>query len=399
MIDDRPDPWGELSARYEHDADAQFLLIVEQLTEVRTLLLSDEVSKLRMALVALDNLAEVVLHRHKQQAHRIAQEGWTYDVPRLDARELRRFQSDFGARVRLARRGGEDYLSQRVLRPLLDDLDEAIFRTGHAYRNRVYHADHHNPTVLPLIARSYMAAVGRAFTRQQPRDIAHSISEWKHQQLLDYGYDAGADPERKWGSGLHFEPEAAADAIVANLTDGLRLDMAHVRRELCADLAWRTDWAEGMVSHLAGEGLPASRLTSGIAWGQFWDTRGNDEELVRIANAQAALWNDIVESNDEDDAEEKRNRLEKLQAAHEARFKTLFSDFEPTFDLGEIESVRAAGARLATARDLGALFTRYHVLDQRLQEVERALADAAIGWDRHLQEEEDRAREDRLLGE
>ena len=206
MSEDEPDAWGEVGTRYERDEDAQFFLVVEQLVEIRSLVLSDDVAKLRMALVAIDNLAEVLLHRQKRIAQRIANEGWTYRVPRLGAKELRRFSADFGARVQFSRRGGEDYLSKNVLRPLLDVLDDAIVRTGHAYRNRVYHADHHNRLALPLIARTYMAAVGRAFARQQPRQIAHSVGEGQRRALAEYGYDVDNE---SWAGGGMFEPAAA----------------------------------------------------------------------------------------------------------------------------------------------------------------------------------------------
>jgi hypothetical protein len=387
VTEEQPDAWGELGARYEHDEDAQFFLVVEQLAEIRALVRSDEVAKLRMALVAIDNLAEVLLHRQKRIAQRIANEGWTHRVPRLGAKELRRFSADFGARVQFARRGGGDYLSDRVLRPLLDDLDDAIVRTGHAYRNRVYHADHHNSLALPLIARTYMAAVGRAFARHQPRQIAHSVGEWQRQALAEYGYDV--DGESWAGRGM-FEPVAAAEAIVARLTDDLQLDLAEVNRQLTADLAWRCDWADGMIENLLSEGMAEKDLNWALAWGQFWDARGSDDELVRLATEQADAWHEIVQSDDKGEA--RFDHLHELQEKHSDRVRELLRDFTPNLDLGEIDRVRKAGEKLSTARDLGRVFTRYQALDERIQKIERALDDAAIGWDRAVQEELDRRR-------
>jgi hypothetical protein len=58
-------PWIDLNERYEYDSEAQFLVFVEQYAEAAALAGSDEISKQRMALVAADNLAELLLHRHK----------------------------------------------------------------------------------------------------------------------------------------------------------------------------------------------------------------------------------------------------------------------------------------------------------------------------------------------
>ena len=80
-------PWDTLNSRYGRDDEAQFLIFVEQLHEACQLAASDVLSKLRMALVAADNLAEVMLHRHKAEVLRLAGEGHSLDVPRLDAHD------------------------------------------------------------------------------------------------------------------------------------------------------------------------------------------------------------------------------------------------------------------------------------------------------------------------
>jgi hypothetical protein len=146
----------ELGGRCERDSEAQFLLFVEQFAEAIELTTSGVVSKQRMALVAADNLAELLLHRHKRRVLLLAFEGNDLDVPRLDRSDLHDFQRDFGARVNLAGKGGGEGMAGHMLARLLDERDEAIFRVAHAYRNRVYHADHHNSAVLPLILASHL---------------------------------------------------------------------------------------------------------------------------------------------------------------------------------------------------------------------------------------------------
>ena len=180
---------------------------------------------------------------------------------------------------------------------------------------------------------------------------------------------------------------------MTRLTDDLQLDLAEVKHQLIADLVWRCNWADGMIENLLSEGMAEQDLNWGLAWGSFWDDRGSDDELVRLATEQADAWHEIVQSDDEGAAWDARFRhLHALQEKHSDRVTELHRDFTPNLDLGEIDRVRKAGEKLSTARDLGTLFTRYQALDERIQKIERALDDAAIGWDRAVQEEDDRRR-------
>jgi hypothetical protein len=123
--------------------------------------------------VAVDNLAEVLLARHLRRLDETAQQPVRIVLPRLDAQKRHRFRSDFGYRVEVGLQGASHGWAAPYMPPLLDTLDAVIFRTGHEYRNRVHHADHHNETVLPVIPRLYLAAACRAWTRQQS---THSAS-------------------------------------------------------------------------------------------------------------------------------------------------------------------------------------------------------------------------------
>lgn len=99
------DAWGDLGARYRYDSRAQFVLFVEQLAVTRELLTAHEVSKQRMALLAVDNLAELVLHRHKRRLVDAAQESWRDVEPRLSSNDEQRLHRSFDARVDFGLKG------------------------------------------------------------------------------------------------------------------------------------------------------------------------------------------------------------------------------------------------------------------------------------------------------
>jgi hypothetical protein len=383
---DSVDPWGELNGRYQHDEHAQFILFVEQFAEIRDLIMSGQVTKQRMALVALDNLAEVLLHRHKRLVLSFAEAGSQHRVPRLSNSDLRRLSADFGARVTLARGGSCDPLFGGLVRPILDDLDEAVFRSAHAYRNRVYHADHHNSAVLPYITKSFMGAVGRGFMRLQPTNVASSLNEWRRQQLAPYGYAGSKDSH--W-PGM-FAPAEAAKAISEHLSRDICVGLEESKAALQDDLAWRTAWADEMIKHLLGDGFPLDRLAWALRWDEFWKAHGSDDTVVELDKELADTWTELVQA--ESESVELHTRINTLNASRNARISAMFACFSPNTDLAHIAHIRRLADRLVSARNVGTLFIRYQRLDEDMEKIENALDDAAIGWDRHVQEEVDRLR-------
>jgi hypothetical protein len=120
-----------------------------------------------MALVATDNLAEVLLHHHVQLTFQASEDEGVLAVGRYDQRERDRLRNDFDRRVTLgqAEQTGVGAFAFPV--PMLNDADATIFRVAHRYRNGVYHADRHNAALLDPLTRLYLAAVGRAWCRAQ----------------------------------------------------------------------------------------------------------------------------------------------------------------------------------------------------------------------------------------
>jgi hypothetical protein len=378
------DPWDHLNRRYRHDDRAQFLLFVEQMNEARQLLLEDHLGKQRLGLIAIDNLAEMLLYRHQQQIVRLRGTHWDAQIPRLGRKRLRKLRSDFNARVKLAREKIVDPLVGSVFVPLLDQLDADVFRTAHAYRNRIYHADHHNPALLPPLARAYLSAVGRAFTRQQPTGVASS-PDATTEKICAYGFDLS----QSWSPG-YFAPYEAAESITANLTSGLAVNPEKTKDILSSDIVDRSQWAEEMIETLVRDGYPRERIPSVLAEADSWQAIEADEEIVRleneVADLRASRWNDNhPESSFKKEAELMEARNKRVWALR-ARATT------PSLEIDDIPRLRHQGSDLSDAENLGTLFNRYRKLDDEIEKIEQALEQLAIGWDQHLQQELDRIR-------
>jgi hypothetical protein len=378
------DPWGDLSRRYRHDERAQFLFFVEQMAEARQLLLHGAVSRQRIGLVVVDNLAEILLHRQKRWIARLRRHHGDARIPRLDKEQLRELRGDFRARVALAMKGAEGTVVTRVLEPILDRLDADIFRTAHAYRGRVYHADHHNEAALPLIARAYLAAVGRAFVRQQPTGVASS-PDATSEKICAYGFDL-AD---SWSPG-HFAPREAAEAITGKLSAGLGVTLAEAGPVLSSDLAERSSWAGEMIDAVAAEGLTRKTIDAVLAEARAWAEIEADEEVVRLEDEVAAVKAARYSGGEFDESSFKQEA--ELMEARNERVYSLRGRARKSITTRDIASVGRLGSRLTNAKNLGSLFERYRSLDEQMEEIEEVLEDMTIGWEERIQQEIDAAR-------
>lgn len=388
MSVDQPDPWGVLNARYGHDETAQFMLFIEQLVEVRALLLDESLTKQRLALVAIDNLAEVVLVRHLRIIDRLAERNRRALVPRLTTAQRRRFRSDFNYRVRIAVQGAGDELHSSILGPIVDELDAAVFRVGHAYRNRIYHADHHNEIALPLISRVYAAAVGRAFIRQQPTQSGTQIWPALREQLDVLGYDEQAQAAGPFGAG-YLTMGHAAETIVARQLDDLQPPLSEIRDVLSDDLLWRIGWARAMVRRLIDDGFELERIIWAADWGEKWDAISGDEEVVRLDTEIAQLEAHVTRATD---INAHFQAISDLQEDRNRRIQELLRENKVEFDFGEVDRTEKAAGRLLKARTAASVFERYQQLDESMERVERRFDEVAIGFDQFVQDETDRLR-------
>jgi hypothetical protein len=396
-------PWEDLSARYRYDEDAQFLVFVEQFAEARRLLDPHSIAHLRMALVAFDNLAEVLLARRIRALYRYAEDPLLAPVRRFDHRERTKLNDDFGARVMVAQwEPLEGSPLSHHLESLLDDLDAETFRVGHAYRRRAYHADEHNEAVLELVARAYLLAIGRAFVRIQPKNSGSSMRH-RLNRLKDFGYEPSSE-SRLPG---YFVPAEAAEAVIAHVTGGLSVRVTEARSRLIADLEQRADWADAIVAELEAEGYDRHRVADTIPLVEFGELHGDDEILVQFDRAyDHARWSAFRDHEDEARFAERMTEADAALEGRNKRFQELYASFQAKrasgrrarrpdpLDLGEIDRLRRLGRRLSSARTLAALHERYRKLDEGMEKLERALDEIAIGWARQIREEEDRIREE-----
>ncbi|MGH2596150.1 MAG: hypothetical protein ACRDH7_09325 [Actinomycetota bacterium] len=359
----------------------RFLLFVEQLEQAILLLESGRVARQRMALVALDNLAEGLIFHHLQKIFLASDEPTWVKHREFPAKERREAHRSFNKRVELAAEKLESVMPVYFPERILDAHDTVVFRVGHHYRNPIYHQDRHNPTLVHPVGRLYAQAVGRAFVRSHRSGWAERSSPAFMQEIAQLGWQGRSDN--------YFDARAAADAIIARICDPLTVEGSVLRTELADDIAYRCDIIDEDINMLRRDAF--IELEDFLVQVQDWAANRGDEEMLRLQEEHRNLEEHAKTAGTFDETTLKAMRdLEHQQWVH------LFGperEVKAKVDLQSHVSIRSKGERLRSSRTPEAhLLEQYRQLDDDLQILESAVDVMLFETDRRAWAEEDRAR-------
>lgn len=359
----------------------RFVLFVEQLVQAILLLESGRIARQRMALVALDNLAEGLIFHHLQKAFLASDEPTWVKHREFPARERREAHRSFNKRVELAAEKLESVMPVYFPDRILDAHDAIVFRVAHHYRNPIYHQDRHNPTLIHPMGRLYAQAVGRAFVRSHRTGWTELSTPAFMQEIAQLGWQGRRDK--------YFDPRAAAEAIIARICDPLTVDGTVLRTELADDIAYRCDVIHDDIHTLRRDAF--IELEDFLVHVQDWAANRGDEEMLRLREEHRKLEEQAKTAGTFDEATLKAMRdLEHQQWVH------LFGpdrEVKTKVDLQSHISIRSKGERLRSSRTTEArLLERYRQLDDELQILEAAVDFMMFETDRRAWAEEDRAR-------
>jgi hypothetical protein len=359
----------------------RFLLFVEQLEQAIVLLESGRIARQRMALVALDNLAEGLVFRHLEKVFLASDEPTWVEHREFPAKERLEAHRSFSKRVELAAEELESVMPVYFPERILDAHDAVVFRVAHHYRNPIYHQDRHNPTLIHPVGRLYAQAVGRAFVRLHRRGWAEFSPPAFMKEIARLGWQGRGDN--------YFDPREAAEAITARISDPLTVDGAVLRTELADEIAYRCDVLDEDIHTLRRDAFlePEDFLVHV----QDWAANRGDEEMLRLQDEHRKLEEQAKVAGTFDDATLKAMRdLEHQQWVH------LFGpdrEVKTKVDLQSHIVIRRKGERLRGSRGTEAhLLERYQQLDDELQILEAAIDFMIFETDRQAWAEEDRAR-------
>jgi hypothetical protein len=361
---------------------AQINLFAEQLDLAASLIRDGGIARGRMALIAADNLAEVLLYRHTQFTYRASEEVGVFPSARYDDRERQRLRY-FDRRVRLATVEHTQLMSFAFPKPILSGADATIFRVSHRYRNAIYHEDRHNSALVAPLARLYLSAVGRAWCRAQPQ--VGTGGPTRRLKALPY-------VRRQATRTAHVALPQAVEALAGELLRNMGVRTRSLAKRLAADLVERSRAADELRQDLRRRGLPPDAHAPLLLAAEVRQEHRADPELVRLKDEMARVLSELVDRpEDSERAKWQADYISKRDAEQE-RIDELRSGFRPTLNLRTSASVRQAAERLERVPDVDRLLARYETHDQRMRLLEICLDAIDEDWDRIVTHEEEVAR-------
>ncbi len=361
-------------------------LFTEQLDLAAQLVRAGGLARDRMALVAIDNLAEVLLYRHMQFTFDAGEQmGGRLAVRRYDQRERDRLRRDFDRRVTLAQTEPKGLFTFAFPKPLLDQVDAATFRVAHRYRNGIYHEDRHNQALLDPLTRLYLAAVGRAWCRAQPASSMGGLGD----RLGEHPHVA-----RTASRGVVSFPDAA-HRITDDVLHNLDVNPRDLAERLAADLRQRADGTDEGRRELTRCGLVRDAHAEMLRAAELRHLHRADPELVRLQDEASGILGDLVargNNGDNAEVEDLEARFQNAEESQRERIDELRSAFHPQLNLGTASATRKAAKRLEQLRDLSQILMRYETHDRRLALLEGCLAWIDREWDHLVTTEEEVAR-------
>lgn len=363
------------------DRDLGRLVVhLEHISEAAALLRARGVVRERMALVAADHLAEVLLQDCMEATFVTTEQLGPVTPRRYNRVQRQQLVNDFSARVQLACEVPVGWGSE----PWLDARDASVFRVAHAYRNALYHGDRHNVALGRSLTVAYLQAVGRTLVRSWPRGHTFGGLASTDRRIRAF---------RRLGAtvGSSFSPRAVAEDCVGNLIGSFRVQRATLCRQLVSDLEDRALAVEATVEGLSRSGLRREIQRDLVRAALLWAAFRADPELVRLQDEKDTLLQSFGEraGGPADDVVE---AYKANQSAIERRREALSEVFRAPVTIATAGRMSQSARKLASAEDTVALLERYRTLDERFALLEQAVASVDIEWDRMVQHELDLAR-------
>lgn len=361
---------------------AQIDLFAEQLDLAAGLIRDGGIARGRMALVATDNLAEVLLYRHAELTFRASEEIALFPIPRFDDRERQRLRN-FDPRVKLGTVEHTGLMSFAFPKAILSDTDATIFRVSHRYRNAIYHEDRHNDALTAPLARLYISAVGRAWCLAQPQ-VGHGGPTRRLRAL----------PYIRRHATLHgyVQLPQAVEALTGEILRNMGVRTRPLAKRLALDLVERSRAADALRHDLTRRGLPAATHATMLLAAELRHRYRADPELVRLKDEMAGGLSELVKYPEESQPASLQDNYIAKRDAEQDRIDELRVGFRPTLNLRTSASIRQMAQRLERVSGVDLLLARYETQDKRMRLLEICLDAIDHDWDQIVSHEEEVAR-------
>ena len=350
----------------EFDDLEQFRLVVEQLEVCRDLVLADVAPKSRMALILLDNAAEVVLYRVSRKALEYDRFSRRIVPARFSLKQRNAMEWSFEAKLDFA---ASDHQ--------LDATSIEMLRVLHRYRNAAVHRDTHNPTVISILGRLAFVAVSRLFASTRG-GVWSSMAgctkpiDW----LASYGF-----------TGTFIDYEAAAQQIALQLRTGIEVSVPAAGEHLAKDLGERVVRIRQVLSSKLPLDNDTDRINEVLKLFEFREKFPDLEH--KLSEQYRSLVYKIGAGNGDDVSPDELVAAER--EFHE-KYDAQFASYQPQLTCERLARLAESIGSLRRETGLGELLTAYAQHDEALTSYERSVYAALQSYEAQVQMEIDISR-------
>lgn len=346
---------------YPTHNEEKFRLVVEQLETCRALIKSSSTAKARMATILLDNLAEILMYRHCIKI--FSDDDFTkWIMPQhFPSKTRNKVLEYYNKKINIF---------QTNLK-LISNTEADVLRIGHSYRNAAFHRDLHNARTISILARILFKSVCSLFTKVYKTNNAT---------------EGGFKKPLKWLSSYklplsYLNYSQAATTIAKKLIVGIQVTLPTARKVFASDLENRFTVIDELVHHE----LPSAEeavLDLIIKWGQFIETFPEDEASQRYREVTYLIAQGKGERIS-------RKEYLKLRSTYEQQTYKACEAFTSTLTWQSVLKLRSSIIKVKNSPSMDKLLRQYQRIDEVLSRIEGYLDQAAMEWDREIQQEID----------
>jgi hypothetical protein len=322
--------------------------VVIQLEECKRFILAGREPYLRLALLLLDNAAEILMHRKVTEElqhddfyvklHRVIDGFQTSPAEKEDLRKQLGYTPLSEKRKKAVAWSFEEktkFLSQE--KKYIPEPAARVLSYLHRYRNEAYHRDHVRPDSIRPATLLLFEVVCDLLTYLP-------AGSWSYSSNGDYSWLA------KYGVNAIHNDNQGRGRIIVQLKEGLPLDIEDLRTSLAAHLNDRID-----------------EIVEGL--GFIAEPKAGEEETLKALQ----LWSQ----------DRTRNPYLRDQRFH---------DFKPRYTMASLQRWREQIADLSTIGDKLVLFERFSDLEQEIEPLETLVSEVVAIVDEAAQLADDIAR-------
>lgn len=320
-------------------------LLYEQIEEAKRLMLTGTLTSLRLALILLDNAAELIMHR--ELGYRFAQDDYYARLQELSERkysddERRKAEREFRPMVKI--------LQQTLA--MMSEKQATVLCVCHEMRRDAFHRGEMNPTILRPVTELLFLIVcelAKAFP-------VHSYS-------IAGGMPSGENADFM----VRFEldrpdtlgDEKTKESIYKKLIEGLAFDF-HLAQTLSDDLQERISGIVDGLAYINDSNSDRNSLDHNLRYTQFWRERG--AEIMKKAH------------------EEGRAPKDDLDVA----YPEWLANPGARYTMDKIEHWQRQASAIARANHPADALARYIGIERLIAPLEEDVSDAVSDFDEHI---------------